>query len=55
MKSYYKTKKYFYSTSSLENISNSDCKNPEKTWIIFEMKNLEDYHDLYLQTDTYVN
>lgn len=50
----YQTKKNFYINSILENISNSDYNKEQKFWITFEMKNLEDCHDLYVQSNTLI-
>lgn len=50
----YQTKKNVYINSILENISNSDYNKEQKFWITFEMKNLEDYHDLYVQSNTLI-
>ena len=50
----YQTKKNFYINSILENISNSDYNTEQKFWITFEMKNLEDYHDLHVQSNTLI-
>ena len=55
-------KKYFYSSTkdgkigddgqiSDGQISVKDCLTCEKTWDKFEMKNMGDYHDLYLKKD----
>ena len=45
-------KKSFYSELNLEDISNKDYLYAQKVWDIFEMRNLGEYHDLYLETDT---
>ena len=50
----YQTKKNFYINSILENISNSDYNTEQKFWITFEMKNLEDDHDLHVQSNTLI-
>ena len=42
-------KKGFYSNLNLENISDEDYTHAQK---IFEIKNLGEYHDLYVQSDT---
>ena len=44
----------FYSTLNLENISNKDYLHAQKVWVweVFEINNLGDYHDLYVQSDT---
>ena len=45
-------KKDFYSNLNLENISDEDYTHAQKIWDIFEIKNLSEYHDLYVQSDT---
>ena len=45
-------KKDFYSNSNLENISDEDYTHAQKIWHVFEIKNLAEYHDLYVQNDT---
>ena len=47
-------KEAFYSTLNLENISNKDYLHAQKVWVweVFEINNLGDYHDLYVQSDT---
>ena len=45
-------KKDFYSNFNLENISDKDYKHAQKVWETFEIKNLGEYHDLYVQCDT---
>ena len=52
MKIYYHLKKLFYSNLNLENISDEDYTHAQKTWDIFEIKNLGEYHDLYVQSDS---
>ena len=42
-------KKDFYSNLNLENISDVHA---QKVWDVFEIKNLSQYHDLYIQSDT---
>ena len=42
-------KKDFYSNLNLEDISDKDYKHAQK---VFEIKNLGEYHDLYVQSDT---
>ena len=41
----------WYSRLNDSNISESDFKHANKVWDTFQMKTMEDYHDLYLQTD----
>ena len=47
-------KEAFYSTLNLENISNKDYLHAQKVWVweVFEINNLGDYHDFYVQSDT---
>ena len=45
-------KKDFYSNLNLENISDEDYTHAQKIWDVFEIKNLGEYHDLYVQNDT---
>ena len=47
-------KKYFYSNFNLGNISDKDCKQIQKVWETFEIKNLDEYQDLYVQCDTFL-
>ena len=41
-------KEAFYSELNLENISDKDYEHVEKVWEAFEIKNLGEYHDLYV-------
>ena len=45
-------KKDFYSNLNLEDFSDEDYKHAQKVWDVFEIKNLGEYHDLYVQNDT---
>ena len=45
-------KEEFYSNFNLEDISDEDYKHAQKVWDVFEIKNLGEYHDLYVQSDT---
>ena len=36
----------------MENVTDAYNKPTEQVWRDFELKNLEDYHDLYVQNDT---
>jgi hypothetical protein len=44
-------KEAFYSKLTNEHISNEDYERAEKVWKHFELKDLGEYHDLYLKTD----
>ena len=44
-------KEAFYSRLTGEGISNEDYKHAKKVWDVFEMKTLQDYHNLYNETD----
>ena len=46
--------KDFYNNFNLENISDKDYKHTQKVWKTFEIKNLDEYHDLYVQCDTFL-
>ena len=45
-------KKSFYSELNLENIGDKDYLHAQKVWDVFGIRNLGEYHDLYVQTDT---
>ena len=40
-----------YSNLNMSNVSEDDYKHAQKVWEEFGIRNLGDYHDLYLQTD----
>ena len=44
-------KKAFYSRLTNEGITDEDYTHARKVWKTFEMKNLEDYHNLYNRVD----
>ena len=44
-------KEAFYSKLTGEGISNEDYEHAKKVWEVFDMKTLQDYHDLYNVTD----
>ena len=44
-------KEAFYSELNLEGISDADYEHVKKVWEAFEIKNLGEYHDLYVQCD----
>ena len=41
----------FYSKLNMSGISNEDYEHARNFWSKFELKNMGDYHDLYLKTD----
>ena len=43
-------KKNFYSELNLEDITDKDYR--QKVWEVFETKNLGEYHNLHVQSDT---
>ena len=45
-------KEVFHSNLNLEDISDEDYVQAEKVWNVFEIKNLSEYHNLYVQSDT---
>ena len=45
-------KEAFYSNLNLEDISVEDYAHAQKVWGVFEINNLGDYHDLYVQSGT---
>ena len=45
-------KKPFYSELNLEDITDKDYAHAQKVFEEFKLKNLGDYHDLYVQSDT---
>ena len=45
-------KKDFHSNLNLENISDEDYVHAQKVWDVSKIKNLGQYHDLYVKTDT---
>ena len=45
-------KNAFYSGLNLEDITDKDHAHAQKVWEVFEVKNLGEYHDLYVQCDT---
>ena len=44
-------KEAFYSKLNNEDISDEDYAHAKKVWEVFEMKHLQDYHNLYNETD----
>ena len=51
MKPHYQIKKAFCSKLYLENITDEDYIHAQKVFEEFKLKNLDEYHDLYGQTD----
>ena len=45
-------KKAFYSKLDLEDITDKDYEHAQKVWKVFGIKNLGEYHDLYVQSNT---
>ena len=45
-------KEGFYSELNSERISNEDYAHSQKVWEVFEINNRDEYHDLYVQSDT---
>ena len=45
-------KEYFYSKLNKEHITDEDFLHAQKVWNTFKIKNLGEYHDLYVQSDT---
>ena len=45
-------KKAFYSELNLEDITDKDYAHAKKFWEVFGIRNLDEYHDLYVQIDT---
>ena len=44
-------KKFFYGVSYLEDITNKDYIHAQKVFKEFNIKNVGEYHDLYVQSD----
>ena len=45
-------KESFYSELNKEGITDDDYVHAQKVWEVFKIKDLGEYHDLYVQTDT---
>ena len=45
-------KKIFHSELNLVDITDKDYNHAQNLWKVFEINNLGEYHDLYVQTDT---
>ena len=52
MKLHYQKKEEFYSNLNIEDITNLDYNHAKKNCKDFEIKNVGEYHDLYLKSDT---
>ena len=46
-------KEAFYSELSLENTTDKDYEHVKKVWKVFKIKNLGQFHDLYVQFDIF--
>ena len=46
-----RTEKAFYSKLKLEDITDKEYDYAQKVWEVFGIKNLGEYHDLYVQSD----
>ena len=46
-------KEAFYSELNLENMTDKDYEHVKKVWEAFGIKNIGEYHDLYVQCDTF--
>ena len=42
----------FYKKLKLEDITDEDYEHAQKVWEVFEIKNIGEYHDVYVQSDT---
>ena len=47
-------KEPFYSKFNLENMTDKDYEHVKKVWEAFEIKDLGEYHDSYVQCDTFL-
>ena len=47
-------KESFYSQLNKEGIADEDYMHAQKVWEVFKIKNLGEYHDLYVQSDTFL-
>ena len=45
-------KESFYSELNKEGITNEDYVHVQKVWEVFKIKNLGEYHDLYVHSNT---
>ena len=44
-------KKYFYSNLNIEDITDADHAHPKRLSKEFQIKNVGEYHDFYVQSD----
>ena len=51
MKTHCQIKKSFYSELNLEDITDKDYEHAQKVQEVFKIKNLGEYHDLYVESD----
>ena len=42
----------FYSKLNIQHVTNNDDEHAQKVWDTFNIKDLGEYHDLYVQADT---
>ena len=47
-------KECFYSNLQMEDITNGDYRHANNVFKKFKLKNLGEYHDLYVQSDTFI-
>ena len=47
-------KEGFYSGLNLEGINDKNYAHAQKIWDVFEIRKRGEYHDLYVQTDTFL-
>ena len=43
-----------YSNLNMEDITDAEYKHAKRVWKDFKIKNLGEYHDLYVQYDTFI-
>ena len=52
MKHHYQIKRSFYSELNLKDNTDKDCAHAQKVFKELKLKNLGDYHNLYVQSNT---
>ena len=52
MKHHYLIKSLFHSSLNMENIDDIDYRHGNNVFKKFKLKNLREYHDLFVQSDT---